>query len=209
MTSESRFWDRIAQKYARSPVSDEASYQKKLEITRGFLTPEAEMLEFGCGTGSTAIAHAPYVRHIRATDVSQAMLDIAKGKAESAGITNITFEKANVDELNVTDASLDVVLGMSILHLVSDRDAVLDKVFQMLKPGGRFVSSTACMGDVLALRLVATVAPIGKALGLLPTLRAFTRAQLEDSIRKAGFEIDQSWQPGPRKAVFIVALKPE
>ena len=65
MYQPSKFWDRHAERYAKSPVADEASYQKKLQVTREYLRPDMEILEFGCGTGSTAITHAPYVKHIR------------------------------------------------------------------------------------------------------------------------------------------------
>lgn len=81
MTPSPRFWDFIATRYARQPVPDEAVYQRKLEITRGVLEPHHEVLELGCGTGSTAIAHAPHVRQVRAVDISPRMLDIARRKA--------------------------------------------------------------------------------------------------------------------------------
>ena len=43
----------MARRYARQPIADQASYEKKLEITRRYLSPESEVFEFGCGTGST------------------------------------------------------------------------------------------------------------------------------------------------------------
>ena len=49
MTHSARFWDRIAARYARKPVADEAAYQKKLAVTREYLRPDMEVLEFGCG----------------------------------------------------------------------------------------------------------------------------------------------------------------
>lgn len=55
------FWDRIADRCARKPVADEAAYQRKLEVTRGYLRPDMEVFEFGCGTGTTALHHAPFV----------------------------------------------------------------------------------------------------------------------------------------------------
>ena len=70
MTQASKFWDKMAERYAKSPVADEESYQKKLQVTRDYFRPDMEVLEFGCGTGSTAIVHAPYVKHIQAIDVS-------------------------------------------------------------------------------------------------------------------------------------------
>ena len=78
---DARFWDRIARRYARTPVPDEAIYQKKLSLTRKWMTPQMHVLEFGCGTGSTALKHAPFVNRILALDISAKMLDIARGKA--------------------------------------------------------------------------------------------------------------------------------
>lgn len=59
MPQPSKFWDKMAERYSKRPVSDEAAYQKKLQITQEHLHPHMELLEFGCGTGSTAITHAP------------------------------------------------------------------------------------------------------------------------------------------------------
>lgn len=200
---EDRFWNKLADSYARQPIADEAAYQTKLEVTRGYLRPDMELLEFGCGTGGTAILHAPYVRHIRAIDFSDSMLAIARGKAAAAGVENITFERADITSFDAPDGSFDVILGMSILHLLADKDAVIAKVFRMLKPGGRFVSSTTCLGDTMgAFKLIA---PIGKALGLLPQLDVMTTTDLVRSLTSAGFSIEHQWQPGKGKAVFIVA----
>ena len=83
MARPEKFWDRMAARYARQPVADEAVYQRKLEMTRSCLRPDMELLEIGCGTGSTAIVHAPHVRHILATDISENMLAIAREKAQA------------------------------------------------------------------------------------------------------------------------------
>jgi len=201
----SRFWDRLAEKYARQPIADEDSYRRKLQITRQYLRPDMELLEFGCGTGSTAITHAPHVRHITAIDISGKMLDIARARAAAAGVTNITFEQAAIDDYPAAQSSHDMILGLSILHLVADRNAVIARVHQMLKPGGLFVSSTACIGDTAA--FFKFIGPIGKALGFFPLLRVFTRNELVATITGAGFEIIENWQPAKDKAVFIVAKK--
>lgn len=205
MAPSSRFWDRIAKRYARSPVADEASYRKKIEITREYLRPDMEVMEFGCGTGSTAIVHAPHVKHILAVDISSRMLEIARSKAEAERIGNITFRQSSIEQLELPDASLDVVLALSILHLLEDREAAIAKVREMLKPGGIFVSSTACLGDTM--KYLKLVAPIGAFLGVLPLVRVFTAKELEDSVTGAGFDIEHAWQPGKGKALFIVARK--
>lgn len=206
MANLSVFWDRMADRYAAQPVADEAAYQTKLTTTRSYLTPDMQVLEFGCGTGSTAIAHAPYVRHITAIDFSARMVEIARGKVVAAGIGNVTVEQGDITTMALPEAGYDVVMGMSILHLLEDKQAVLRRVRSLLRPGGIFVSSTACVGD--SMKLLGLVAPLGKALGLLPQLDVMTTGELVGAITAAGFVIEHQWEPGRNKAVFIIARKP-
>ncbi len=205
MTTATKFWDKIAEKYSKQPISDEASYQKKLKVTQGYFKPDMQVLEFGCGTGSTAIIHAPYVKHIRAIDISANMIAIAQSKAKAQDINNVTFEQLTIEELDVEDCTYDAVLGLSILHLLENKENAIAKVYQMLNPGGVFVTSTACLGDNMAWFKI--IAPIGKFLGFFPLVKVFKVQELVTSLTDAGFVIDYQWQPGKNKAVFIVAKK--
>jgi ubiquinone/menaquinone biosynthesis C-methylase UbiE len=205
MNRSAKFWDKIAKRYAKSPVSDEAAYQNKLRLTRDYFQPDMEVLEFGCGTGSTAIIHAAYVKHILAIDFSTNILAIAQGKADAKKITNITFKRSAIEQFSVPDHSFDAVLGHSILHLLEDREGVIAKVHKMLKPGGLFITRTVCLGDTM--KFVKFILPIGKFLRLMPLVKVFTVQELLDSITESGFEIDHQWQPGKGKSVFIVAKK--
>jgi ubiquinone/menaquinone biosynthesis C-methylase UbiE len=211
MDQSAKFWDKIAERYSKRPIADEAAYQEKLKVTREYFRPDMEVLELGCGTGSTAIAHAPYVKHIQAIDISLKMIEIAQGKADARNIENVTFKRATIDEFSVPDRTLDAVLGLSILHLLENKDEVISRVYKMLKPGGIFVTSTACIGDAMKFFEIGfkIVAPIGKFLGLMPLVKVFTTRELKDSLTDAGFKIDYQWQPGKNKAVFIVAKKAE
>jgi ubiquinone/menaquinone biosynthesis C-methylase UbiE len=205
MDRETAFWNKLADKYSRRPISDEAAYQKKLEVTRKYFQPDMEVLEIGCGTGTTAIAHAPFVGHIRATDLSTRMVEIAKDKAKAAGIDNVTFEALSVDALDVPGASIDVVMAHSILHLLEDKERAIADIHNMLKPGGVFVTSTACIRDMmLPLRLMI---PVGRFLRLFPLVQVFSVAELKDSLESAGFEIDYEWQPKKSAAAFIICRK--
>ena len=205
MDRSTRFWDKIADRYAKKPVADEAAYQKKLEVTREYFDPETEVLEIGCGTGSTAIAHAPYVKHILATDISSRMIEIAREKATAQDVDNVTFKRLAIDELNLPDQSVNAVLGLSVLHLLENKDAVIANVHKMLKPGGVFVSSTACLEGPM--RIFKYIGPIGRFLGLIPYVAVFSQQELITSLQDAGFDIAHQWQPGKGKAVFIVAKK--
>jgi ubiquinone/menaquinone biosynthesis C-methylase UbiE len=207
MDQSTTFWDKIATRYSKQPIADEAAYQKKLQVTREYFQPDMEVLEIGCGTGSTAITHAPYVKHIRAIDFSSKMIEIAQGKAEAQNLENITFEQSTIDNISVPDQSFDAVLGLSILHLLENKEEVIAKVYKMLKSGGIFVTSTACLGDTM--KFFKVIAPIGKFFGLMPLVKVFTKKELEDSLTDADFEIDYQWQSDKGKAVFIVSRKVE
>ena len=205
MVRQKEFWDKRAYKYSLRPVADEATYQAKLDITRKYFREDMEVLEIGCGTGSTAIAHAPYVRQIHATDISPRMIEIARDKAKAAGIANATFEVQDANVIDAPDASLDVVMAHNLLHLVDDREQVIESVYRKLKPGGVFVTSTACIRDMmLPLRLVV---PVGLFLRVFPPVKVFSVADLKASLEKAGFEIDYEWLPRRQAAVFIVCRK--
>lgn len=205
MNSSVKFWDRFANRYAKQPIGDDAAYQEKLRITRKYLNPGSRVFEFGCGTGSTALLHAPYVKEIIATDYSASMIAIASGKADSQGVTNVSFRQSGVEEFS-DDRRFDAVLGMSILHLVDNKDDVIAKVYDMLEPAGVFMSNTACIGK--GSFLLKLLLPIGSFTGLLPSVRFFTDEDLINSLKGAGFSIDHMWQPEKGQALFIVAKKP-
>ena len=214
MNASAKFWNKVADGYAKQPIADEAAYQKKLQVTQEYLQPSMNVLEFGCGTGSTALLHAPYVQHIRAIDFSSNMIAIAQGKADAQNIQNVTFEQASIDELSVPDQTYDAVLGLNVLHLLANKEAAIAKVYNLLQPGGVFITSTICLGDTMV--WFKLIAPVGKALGLFPLVKVFTINDLEKSLTDAGFAIDTQWQAGDYKSpignakiVFIVAKKTE
>ena len=214
MNASAKFWNKVADGYAKQPIADEAAYQKKLQITREYLQPSMNVLEFGCGTGSTALAHAPYVHHNQAIDFSSNMIAFAQSKAAAQNIQNVTFEQASIDELNVPDGTYDAVLGLNVLHLLANKEAAIAKVHKLLQPSSVFITSTICLGDTMA--WFKLIAPVGKALGLFPLVKVFTVKDLEKSLTDAGFAIDYQWQAGEYKSpignakiVFIVAKKAE
>ena len=162
------------------------------------------MLEFGCGTGGTAILHAPYVRDILATDISKNMLEIAQAKAADTGIGNIRFQQGTLDSLPLAPGRFDAVLGLNILHLLEDPDAAIGRVSSLLKPGGIFVANTVLAADMkLHWRLLI---PLMQALGFAPHVSRFDRDELLAMLMRAGLEMDYEWQPDSF-SVFMIARK--
>lgn len=202
-----QFWDKIAAKYAARPVGDEAAYQRKLDETRALLRPDMSLLEIGCGTGTTALAHAPHVHDIRAVDVSGAMLDFGRKAAAERGITNVQFDRAAADTLDPPPASRDMVLMLSLLHLLDDPDAAIAMAARTLKPGGYLVTSTMCMADHM--QIVKPVIAVMRWFGQAPDIVRFLRQDdLLAMIERAGLTVETCWRPGKRSASFIIARKP-
>lgn len=201
------FWDKSAKKYSQSPIKDEITYRKKLNESQEHFKPDMHILEFGCGTGTTAIHHSPFVKHIDAIDTSQKMIDICQEKAEAASVENITFSKSSLFELDAYNDSYDAILALNVIHLITNRNSVLSEVSRILKPGGVFISSTACLGGSY-LRFIAFFAPLVKFFGLMPTVFVMTESQLANDIQNAGFSIESQWHHGTDNIeVFIVARK--
>ena len=204
MGNQSLFWDKTALKYSKKPVPSQEVYEKKLQQTRELFTPDSKVLEVGCGTGTTALLHAPYVKSITATDFSNEMIQIAKQKAEAKNCSNIDFRTESIEELNFPDEEFDVIMAHSILHLVSDRRKALKKIHQILKPQGQFVVGVGCVGGIF--RLFQPIWYIGYLIGKLPYIGFFTKNSFIREIEKCGFVVKQKWDPS-RVDLFIIAEK--
>lgn len=202
--STPEFWDRAAPGYSKQPIADTENYARKLAATQAHMRPDMTVLELGCGTGSTALAHAPHVARIDATDVSAVMVDIGREKAAQAGIDNVRFWQSGVEEFEA-EGSYDMVLALNLLHLLPDRAGALAKIHRLLKPGGLFVSSTVCLAD--RLWFMRPVIPVLQWLGKAPYVSFFAEHQLLDEMAAAGFEQREHFSHGRANSVFLVASK--
>lgn len=200
------FWDRIAPKYARKPIADPTAYEEKLTRVHGLLRTTDRILEIGCGTGSTALRLAPGVSQVSATDVSRAMIEIAKAKLGSQTARKIAFQQADAADL-IDGRPFDAVCAFSLLHLVDNIDRVLDSVRQQLKPGGLFISKTVCLKDApLPIRALVRLLT---AVGVAPRVTAVSRAELVRHLEDTGFEIETVSHFGRQRTnPFIVARRP-
>jgi len=209
--ADAGFWNAIAEEYARKPVADPDAFERKIAITLERMDPERPVLDIGCGTGSLALRLAPHAEHVHGLDVSREMVRIARGKAEAAGAGNVTFHEGSFEDAardgTFAPGTLGAVCAYSVLHLVPDRAAVLASIRRLLAPGGLFVASTACLGDswVPYRPLLRAMRWMGKA----PSVRIFTRAELEAEVRQAGF-VDVTFPDvGAKPAIaFMVATSP-
>jgi ubiquinone/menaquinone biosynthesis C-methylase UbiE len=208
-TADTRFWDRVAQKYARAAIRDMPGYERTLARTAQLLRTTDAVLEIGCGTATTALRLAPMVRHILATDVSSEMIAIARQKATAAGCGNVELRAGDIASLQEPDGSFDTVLAFNILHLVRDRGAALERVRRLLKPGGLLITKTPCLSEMnLLIRLAV---PLAQRFGKAPWVSFLSAPRLEAEIAAAGFTIIEQARHGSKRKdprIFIVARSP-
>lgn len=207
---KARFWDRIAVKYAADPIADLAGYENTLRRVQGLLSADHDVLEIGCGTGTTALRLAPFTRRLLATDVSAGMIAIAREKLAAAPVPQLSFDVADADTTVAGPGEYDVVLAFNLLHLVTDLDRALQLAAQALRPGGLLITKTACIAEMNPLiRYLAL--PLMRAIGKAPHVLCFDAAALQSAIERQGLDIVSVERHGTRGKdfrVFIVARKP-
>lgn len=206
MDQDTKFWDKAAAKYARKPVRNQAAYGETLDRTRHYLTPDQNVLEIGCGTGSTALLLAPSVGHITATDLSPAMIAIAQDKLADGNHPNVRFQAARLSDDSLAGQAFDAVLAFNVLHLVRDIPAEIRAIHRLLKPGGFFISKTGCIGE--AGRFLAILIAVMRKLGFAPFVNSLRYGELDAMIACEGFEIiETGLYPASDHARFVVARK--
>jgi ubiquinone/menaquinone biosynthesis C-methylase UbiE len=206
---DARFWDRIARKYARDPIADMSGYERTVERTRHLLRPTDTVIEFGCGTGTTALLLAPHVKHLIATDISNEMITICREKAAAQGVNNLELMAVSAEDAARQGRPVDAALAFSFLHLASDRARIFQHIFQMLKPGGYFISKTPCLSEMNPLLRVAI--PPMRWIGKAPRVAFFSARALVTDIEAQGFTVVEQGRHGSKRKdprIFIVAQKP-
>ena len=203
------FWDGIAESYAARPVDDPEAFERKIALIRERMKPGDVVLDIGCGTGSLCLRLADAGREVHGLDLSEAMIRIARAKAEDQAVDNVHFHVGPFDEgfTAFGDASLDGICACSILHLVEDRAAFLAQAHRLLKPGGFFVASTVSLREswVPYGALIGVMRWFGKAPRVVSSL---SKADVRTAIEAAGFvDVTEPDVGAERKVSFVLARK--
>lgn len=203
--TDAHFWDKIARKYSLRPISNVSAYEKTLERVRSHLGADDNVVELGCGTGSTGLLLGNCVGEYLGTDISPEMIKIAREKLADTPIDGLSFAVTDAHALDLGEAEFDAVLGFNLYHLVPDLEDALARANALLKPGGLFISKTPCIGGKWYFRpIIGVMQLIGKA----PYLRYLKVDEYDALIRAAGFEIvETGLYPPTSPSRFVVARK--
>lgn len=205
VSTDAVFWNGLAEKYSQQPVANPDAFERKIAITKSKMSPRDVVLDIGCGTGSLALRLAPDAAHVHGLDLSSEMIRIAREKAN--GVDNVSFHVGPFDDgLPFEPESLDGLCAYSLLHLVEDRAAALQRIHRLLKPGGFFVSSTVCLGESWV--PYSPILRVMRWLGKAPVVKIVGKRALAEEIQRAGFvELSEPDVGAGSTIAFIVAAK--
>lgn len=126
-----------AQAYGTSPVHVRgASLGRLVDVLA--LEPTWSVLDVATGGGSVALACAPHVQRVVASDVTPEMLEVVSQRAAEAGLSNVDTELANAHDLPYEADSWDAVTCRIAPHHFHDPAAFVSEVARVLRPGGLF-----------------------------------------------------------------------
>lgn len=182
------FWDKQSVRYDRQSMLLLAqTYADTIAHTRTYLQPSHVVLDYACGTGITTVELAMAVQQMHAIDYSSQMIIAARQKAAERAIVNIEFAVATLDDPMLQPALYDVVTAFNVLCYLPDAERALQRIHDLLKPGGLFISATDCWGERKT--TLGALMALGRKCGFLPFTRTFSIRALSDSVTNAGFRI--------------------
>ncbi|MBN2863007.1 MAG: class I SAM-dependent methyltransferase [Bacteroidales bacterium] len=192
MNKAQQFWDKQAKKFNDIQTQFEAASQIIISRTKEYLNADDNVLDFGCGTGIITLKLAGGIKHIHGLDFSSEMISGAIKKKNKANVTNVTFSQGTIFNDDLEKLSFEKITAFSIIHLLEDSEKVIQRIHELLKPGGLFISETACFKERMDLntRLEFTLSRFMKWLEIFPLhLNMFKTSDLEQLIKKQNFNI--------------------
>ncbi|WP_036826016.1 class I SAM-dependent methyltransferase [Polaribacter sp. Hel1_85] len=211
MNKSKEFWDRASKNYDKTEERFEYIHSKSRENTKKHLNGSNIVLDYGCGTGTTSCEIANLVKEIHAIDISSKMIEIAKRKADASKVENINFTRTDIFDKRYKKESFDVILAFNMLHTVANPQVVLQKIYELLKPEGLFISVTPCLRDKMAflVNIQIQLVRILCKIGVIPVpIRRLKSSELDDLIVNGGFQtIDTEKLYKGASSYFVVAKK--
>lgn len=131
---------KVAANYRTSTVHAQGEDLPVMVALAG-LRGDERVLDAGCGAGHTALAFAPHVAQVTATDFTADMLRQVEDLAAERHATNVETQAGDVEDLPFADHAFDLVVSRYSAHHWPHPQKALAEFRRVLRPGGRVVLS--------------------------------------------------------------------
>jgi ubiquinone/menaquinone biosynthesis C-methylase UbiE len=133
-----------------------AALVAKLGITKGL-----NVLDLGCGDGTTAIPAAKLGATVLGVDIASNLVQAGNSRAKAEGLTNCTFQEGDATDLHdLKDQSFDLLITFFGAMFAPKPMDVAKEMVRVTKPGGRIMMGNWIPGDPT---LVAQILKISSA----------------------------------------------
>jgi arsenite methyltransferase len=102
------------------------------------------VLDLGSGSGTDVFVAAHRVGddgHVTGLDMTDEQLAKSRRLRDEAGMTNVAFERGQIEELPFEDDTFDAVISNGVINLSARKERVFEEVRRVLKPDGRLALS--------------------------------------------------------------------
>lgn len=110
------------------------------------------VLDLGSGAGFDAFIAREKVGssgRVIGVDMTEEMIEKAKGIAMERGYDNVEFRLGDIEDLPVTSNSINVIISNCVINLAPDKEKVFSEAYQVLKKGGKmFVSDIVLLSEL-------------------------------------------------------------
>src|SRR3954468_6005357 len=125
------------------------------------ITPGLDVLDLGCGDGTTALPAAQLGANVLGVDIARNLVEAGNARAQSLGLTNCRFQEGDASNLSdLADDSFDLVISIFGAMFAPSPFEVAKEMVRVTRPGGRIVMGNWIPGDPT---LVAQILKISSA----------------------------------------------
>lgn len=125
------------------------------------ITADLDVLDLGCGDGTTAIPAARLGANVQGVDIARNLVEAGNRRAKEEGLTNCTFREGDATDLkDLKDKSFDLVISIFGAMFAPRPFDVAREMVRVTRLGGRIVMGNWIPGDPT---LVAQILKISSA----------------------------------------------
>jgi SAM-dependent methyltransferase len=112
------------------------------------VSKDMDVLDLGCGDGTTAIPAAKFGARVRGVDIAPNLVEAGKARVAAEGLQNITFEEGDATNLQgIADNSFDLTVSIFGAMFAPRPFDVAREMVRVTRPGGRIVMGNWIPGD--------------------------------------------------------------